>query len=408
MKTTQFFAVIVIFLMALPIISGYTQRTAPILDVSLVNQQPNPVEPGEVVELNFRFENKGEQKANDIIVEIIPEYPLSLRPGEPATKKIGTIESKQTASAGIEVDYKLIVDKGAPDGDHEFDIRYKAGEESNVWITVEDFVVDVQSSNALLGITKTFSVPSVTAPGDKTKVSIGLENYASSFLKNVRVQLDLDETPFNPVGSSNEKVISRIYGKESQDVQFELIVDPDAEANVYQIPTTIVYTDILAQNYSRNNIISLVIGDIPDLTVNLESTDVYTKGGVGSVVLRFVNKGTTDVKFLNVQVKESESIEVIGSSEAYIGNLDSDDFSTEEFTLFVKEGDGEVTVPITIEYKDANNNNYLRDEEIALKLYSSSEAKKRGLTQGGGSGWIIMVLLVGGAGFWYYRKRKKR
>lgn len=376
------------------------------LNITLIKQEPDPVGPGEVVELRFRVENHGGMLAKDVQTELLPEYPLSLRPGDSAVKNAGTVESLQRGDDGAIVKYKVIVDKDSPDGEHDIRLRYKTADD-NSWIVLDPFAVRVQSHIAILSISKVVSVPVSIAPGDKGTVSITLTNYASSLMKDILIRLDLSGTSLNPSGSANEKVISSISPQQSAKADFELIANPDATAGIIKVPVSVSYSDITGKNFSKSNTISLMVGDVPDISVLLDRSDIYTEGSVGSVVVRVVNKGTTDVKFMNVKLGAVQGTEIIGSDEAYVGNLDSDDFSTAEFTLYVKDAEEEVSLPVSVEYKDANNNNYRKEEALQLRLYSGSEAKKISGKGNGSYTWLIAIVVVVG-GFFGYRRWKKR
>ena len=63
---------------------------------------------------------------------------------------------------------------------------------------------------------------------------------------------------------------------------------------------------------------------------------------------------------------------------------------------------------MTIEYLDANNQKYSRVENVELRLFSSSEAKRYGLSKEGGiGGLIIFVIVLGGLGFYFWGRKKK-
>ena len=381
------------------------QRYPSVIDVSLMNQIPDPVGPGEVAELNFRVENSGERAATDVVMELVPEYPFSLRPGDEAKKSIGSLQSKALDDDGVTLRYKVIVDKNAPDGFHDIRLRYKDSEHTE-WILLDAFSIKVQSHIAIIGISKVTSNPTSFEPGDKARISLDLKNFASSHLKDIIVKLDLSATDLSPFGSSNERVISSIAAQQSEKAEFDLIADPDAVAGIVKIPVFISYSDVTGMNYTKSNTISLMIGGVPDIAITLDGTDIYTEDSVGDAVIKVVNRGTTDVKFMTVSVGAIEGAEVVGSSESYIGNLDSDDFSTAEFKLMVKDAKESVFLPVTVEYKDANNNNYKKEADLALKLYSSNEAKK---ITGSGNGsliWVIAAVLAI-AGFFLYRRWKK-
>ena len=49
---------------------------SPKVQVTLIRQEPDPVEPGQQIEVTFKFDNNG-STAYGIVAEIIPEYPFS-------------------------------------------------------------------------------------------------------------------------------------------------------------------------------------------------------------------------------------------------------------------------------------------------------------------------------------------
>ena len=255
-------------------------------------------------------------------------------------------------------------------------------------------------------------MPAVTAPGEKTKLRIELKNYATSLLKDIKVSLNLDKSgdeirPFAPIGSTNEKVISYIEPQANLPLEFELLVDSDAASKAYKIPLSIRYSDVLNNNYSKTNLITIIVVATPDLGVTLERTDIYTSDSSGNVVLRLVNKGNPDIKFLNVKVLQNYNVKVIGADEVYIGKLDADDFSTAEFKLFVK-GKDSAKIPVQVMYKDTNNNDYKENREVELRLYSSSEAKNFGVKKSTNLIWIVALVIVCGVAYYYFRKRKNK
>ncbi len=382
---------------------------SPNLLVSISRQEPDPVEPGKEIEVSFKIDNNG-TTANNIVFEILPEYPFSLLEGESQARSLGTIGTSQSSKQAVIERFRLKVAQDAGDGYHKIKIRYKDSN-YNTWTALENFRIKVQTSDALLGVDRFFSVPAVTAPGDKAKLSIDLKNYASSSLKNIKVSLDLTEAeegsmPFAPIGSSNEKVFNYLESNSVLPVSFDLLVDSGAVSKAYKITLKFGYSDYLNKNYSKSSFVTLIVGDKPDLGITLERTEVYTPETPGNVVLRLVNKGNPDIKFLNVKVLQSENVKVIGADESYIGKLDSDDFSTAEFKLFLK-GENSIRIPVQVSYKDTNNNDYRENREVELKLYSNGEAKALGVKSGNGYTWIIILLIIIGVGYYYYRKRNK-
>ncbi|MEK6808053.1 MAG: hypothetical protein AABY14_00030, partial [Nanoarchaeota archaeon] len=234
-----------------------------------------------------------------------------------------------------------------------------------------------------------------------------------SILKNIRLTLNLDKTgdetlPLNPLETSNERVIPYIEPKATLPIDFEILVSADALSKAYKLPLSLKYTDSSNKNYSKTNLVTIVVGDKPEIGVSLERTEIFIAESTGLVVVRVVNKGNPDIKFLNVKLNDADGFEVIGANEAYIGKLDSDDFSTAEFKIFVN-GKNKIKLPIQITYKDANNKNYIENKDVELKLYSNNEAKRLGLKKDNNILFVVIVLIgFIGVGYYYIKKKKAK
>ncbi|MBI2542195.1 hypothetical protein HYV80_05795 [Candidatus Woesearchaeota archaeon] len=383
----------------------------PDLSVSISMQDPDPVEPGKEVEASFKLENNG-TIAHDVLFEIVPEYPFSLVPGESASKSVGIIGTSQDGKQNVIVRYRLKVAQDTADGNYKIKVRYQS-EGFDTWVTLENLRIKVQSHDAIISVDKFVAEPSVVEPGSKAKLTILLKNYATSLLKDIKVVLDLgknDETiPFSPIGSTNEKVISYMEPQSSKSIELELLVDPDAASKTYKIPVSLRYSDSLGRNFSKSNFVTVVVGGEPDVSVGIGSTTIYKAKTTGEITVKIVNKGLPDMKFVNVRLANSSRYRIISPYEVYIGNIDSDDYETADFKLYIEgTSDKKIMLPLTVEYKDANNKNYKSIVNLELPLYSSSEAKKLGLAEKNGSfTWIVLIILAA-AGFFGYRMWKKK
>ncbi|HLC61320.1 MAG TPA: COG1361 S-layer family protein [Candidatus Nanoarchaeia archaeon] len=410
------YVLLIVFVLAagLALAAVNTQYTgkAPDLKISISIQDPDPVEPGKQVEVSFKIDNDG-TTANSVIFEVLPEYPFSLVPEENAVKTIGTIGSSQNSRQNIIVRYKLKVAQDAVDGNYEVKVRYKS-EGFDSWVSIEDLNVKVQSRDAIISVDRFITEPGVVAPGSKAKLIIVLKNHATSLLKDIKVVLDLgksgdESTPFSPIGSTNEKVVAYIEPESTKSMEFELIADPDAVSKSYKIPISIKYSDTLGRNYSKSNILTIIVGGEPNVSVGIDSSTIYSAGAAGEITIKIVNKGLPDMKFVNVKLDKGDKYRIISPAEVYIGNIDSDDYETADFKLYVeKTSEKKIVLPLSLQYKDANNKDYKNIMNIELPLYSSSEAKKLGLVQGNGKVTWILLIVLAVAGFFGYRMWKKR
>ena len=126
-KALIIFVVLAALLASNVIAAQTTTRPANINDiaVTLINQEPDPAEPGKYVDVRFKFDNNGSGEARNVMVELLPQYPFSLDPGADAVRNIGTIQSMQRGDVGIIVKYRLRVDKNAVERENDLKIKYK-------------------------------------------------------------------------------------------------------------------------------------------------------------------------------------------------------------------------------------------------------------------------------------------
>jgi len=384
---------------------GRTQLYFYNINVTMINHDPDPAEAGRYVTVRFKIENTGAENAKDIVVELLPKYPFSLDPGESAVKHIGSVRSRQLGDTGVITDYRLKVDENALEGENEIELRYKIN--NGAWIKLEPFDINIEPHDILLSVVSV-DAPDMIKPGEVGKVDINLKNLALSFIKEIKVKLDLDSVPFATVGSTNRKIIKQMGADSNDTVSFNLMAEPDADSNLYKVPVEIEFLDRLGTKYSKNETVGLIVGAEPDLSIIIDSSQIYSSRGSGEVVVKFTNKGVTDIKFLNVVLGEGK-YRISSTKEVYVGNIDSDDYETADFELALEKVKGEeVILPLLIEYKDANNNEYSKKVDLPLKLYSASEAKSIGLKKGNSKVGIFIVIIIVVVGFFFYRRWKKK
>ena len=101
---------------------------------------------------------------------------------------------------------------------------------------------------------------------------------------------------------------------------------------------------------------------------------------------------------------------VISPQEVYVGNIDSDDYETAEFDIYVEKSSSKnLMLPLHLEYMDANNKPYSKDIEVALVLYSKEELKKLGFVQKSNPLIGISIVLASiGIGFYIRRRLKNK
>ncbi|MBR9677606.1 hypothetical protein GOV04_05695 [Candidatus Woesearchaeota archaeon] len=379
--------------------------------IELLRAEPSPVEPGEYIMAYFKAENFATVKAKEVVFEFIENYPFSLDETTDPITEYGLVGALDLMT----FDYKIRVDDNAVEGTNQIKIRVST--DGGITYKEQKFNVAVRTRDAIVSIEDIKTTPESLVPGETGAVKITLKNLADSLVRDIKFVMSFErvlgsgvtqtvtDLPFVPIGSSTEKNIKQMTPGQIISFDLNIMPFPDAAGGVYKIPVTLTYSDETGQTFTQNTIIGLPVNSMPDIITMIDSNTVVAGQNAGEVSLKFVNKGFTDIKFFTVEVMDNGAYEVVSPSRiVYIGDIDSDDFETADFNIFMTKNVKEVLLPVKIEYRDANNKLYTQNLEIPLKI---NDAAKLG-NSSSKSGLIIFLLLAAGGGYWYYRRRKKK
>ena len=265
------------FLIMLVTILLFSSFASARVSVMMVNQEPDPITAGNVVRAKFMIENPWEETKEDVIIEILPEYPFSLYSGE-AKRNIGKMKGLQSGADAIILDFKLLVDTAAVDGDHNLDIKSSVGD--TVVIYKDMFYIDVESEEIRL---RTYIRSSdIITPGSTGKLSIEFANaggYNIEFLESTL----LPSNDYKLLSTSSYTYIGDLDSDDTESDEFQVYI-PE-ETKEVNIPLKIVYEvndqtyeleenlklnllskeeaksiGLIKENYTKNIVIGIIIG----------------------------------------------------------------------------------------------------------------------------------------------------
>jgi len=394
------------------------------LRIDLLTYSPSPVQPGERSELSFEVINLAEEALTDLTITLIEDFPFFLDTGADAVIDLDTFSSGAKES----FKFPIVANSNIDDGFYTLRLQFYSSKTNQ--ITSEPFTIYVQKANRVISPTSV-QVTSVLEddagnfyPGEASQVVVHVQNFAAYHMKDVSVKLNLTDSgiPFAPYGSTSEKNVQSVGIGEGHDVVFDIIALPDAASGVYKVPLTLVYYDDQGIQYTKNNLIGLVISATPELHFEIKDNEIYSKKGMGEITVDIVNIGLTNLKFVTVElneplleskkifgytIKEWPEFKLLSEDKIYLGDIEPDDDENVDFLLNLKSKDDFITLPLTLTYLDANNNEYTESVELEVEIYSMKE-----LGMGNGSPWltifVIIVLAVYAFGFWRWRKKHPR
>lgn len=412
---------IILLLVLMPSVSGVLvisegQKSIGLKDlkITFLNQDPDPVEPGEEVEVRFRAENMGQYRIEDIMFEIITDYPFELLEPEDAEKEIGSLDASQRGKDSAIFSWKMRVDPYAiEEGTNEIELRYYV-EGKPAAIKLEPFKINVRTREIVLAVEDIGAEPEKVAPGQDIKLAFPVRNLADSDIDDVRVKLDLVGFPFATVGSTNEKVIKLLERRSAKNVTFTLVANTDAALKTHNIPILIRFTDRFDVDHELKGKFGVQVYEKPDYRVNIADVEVEGKEAFlpktkGRVIIAFSNTGRGDINALNIKLLPSGFYRIITKDELYIGDLESDDYETAEFDIYVQEETGEIPLFLELTYKDSENTQFKDSVKLSLNVYSKREAARLGLIERQSPiGLVVVLVIIGIIGYWYYRRQKMK
>lgn len=262
-----------------------------------------------------------------------------------------------------------------------------------------------------LAISSATTNPNEVQPGEHFSLSLKVENTLNEDIENIIVSLNLNsQLPLAPYQSSNQVQIDRIDSGDSEIATFDLSALSSGISGTYLIPVQISYTlqsngtDVKNENLG---VVSVVINAQPKIDISSES--ILIKGTDGKISLKIVNSGLGDAKFLSISLSDFSAMQITSSNQVYIGNIDSNDFDTADFNVFVSStASSSVNIPVELNYTDSGNNQITETKIISINAYTPEEAINLGLIARNNTFVIIISIAIVLIVFLIYRKIRKR
>ena len=375
---------------------GPYHTDAPALVANLSQQIPYPAQPGEEVTLVIKTTNVGDEPAKNIVWYLDVKEPFELKDVDGET--LPELRSGETANT----EYYLTVDPDARSGEYIIDlnITYSGDFDNEYLITKSTVEITIRVMGHPDLVLLDADVPKAD-PKSEFDAKFTIKNVGTGPAKNVKVYFE-NQTSILPRMSIC--YIDTIEPGEIVVIESSFFVDTTTPSQ-YPLGITIRYEDEVheAQPVQSYSVLAPVSSG-NTLFVYLDSQDELTPGRVGDITIGVANRGLAEAKHIIITIVEDDQFKVIGSSTGYIGDVESDDYDTADFTILPQSGCRNVT--IKVDYADDYGNQYSMTTDVPIKVYSSEEMEEIA-PGGGGYTWIIIAALVLLLAF-VFRKRIKR
>ncbi|HLC32301.1 MAG TPA: COG1361 S-layer family protein [Candidatus Nanoarchaeia archaeon] len=386
----------ILFALVFLVLALSVYAAGPEISASVLRYDPTPAEQGNTVDIWVQLSNAGTE-ADRVSIQFVPEYPFNLPEGQTDRIDIGIL----AASESKVEKFTVFVDPSAPNGERNITFQYKFSSDDN-WAQFEA-PISLQTQNAGIVIEDYQVTPTPVVPGQITDLMLRLRNSGKVAVKNIDVGIELEDSSFSTINSGTKKRVDSIPAGGSATVLFKLASDTNTEIKLYNVPVSLSFQDERNTQFNESAKISLVVNAPPELALTVDSTQFTDKMTPGTVSLKVVNKGVTNLKYVTVRLATTQDYDVLSSSnEAYVGNLDSDDFETVDFT--VKPLVSNPRLAVQVEFKDPYNAAFSQSYDLPLRIITDDDLGK------GTSYWpviVIVILVIGVVVYWRMRRKKR-
>jgi len=325
MKKINIPLLIVLALMAFTPLVNADLGGSTILSTSLANYDPNPATAGNPVDVSIGLTNTGGLTINDLILEVMPEYPFELVPGENAIKDVGIIQGYQadsTANLKI-VKYRMQINRDTPAGTYELKIKYY--EQGSTEVTQKSLYLDVKTKESaeVIQIDK-----STLVPGRQSSLKFTINNMGNAPLRDLTFYWENTDNIILPVGSDNTKYIKYIEIGNNSNLEYQVIADTNAQPGLYKLNLHLSYQDSMSnQTKTISTIAGIYVGGGTDFDV------AFSDNANGQMSFSVANIGSNPANSVSVMIPEQNSWSVSGSNSVIIGNLNKGDYTVASFKL---------------------------------------------------------------------------
>jgi len=388
-------SILLIFVLILSLFPGVSSAAGG-LKITLVDQTPYPVQPGQQVRFWIQAENIGNGPLNNVTVEVVPDGVFSASSAD-VSKTYSTIH----VGSKVYHEYIMYVASDAPDGPRALTVRYREGN-SGTWIE-QKFVVGIggiidPGNRGTLIIEKVTSNPDVFMPGDTGIIWVTLKNNATALangsnITNARIQsADLYSKDNIVVTSEAVNALGIIAPGDNISIPFRVSIPKDTPDGTYLL-TLSVNGSSFEYNIKRNVEIKVDSAGIKAI----QSKASYASAAGKTIEIDIVNYHQGTVRGVSI-IPVAEGMSFY-PTEYFIGEMKPDDFYTAKFNI--TQGMGDSNIEFKAVYFNGDN---AHEDSVTLDIGPVIKPPSKVISY---IVYLVIILLLAAVVGHFYLKKKK-
>lgn len=208
------------------------------------------------------------------------------------------------------------------------------------------FLAIITQASALpceLGVTLINQDPYPAIPNDYVEVVFQVSGVENPECEGVQLEF-VEKFPFSVQGESIRMLDGTTYTRDYKTewmVPYKLIVDKDTLDGDKEIE--VKFSSKQNPNAQKEEFTIKVEDSRSDFEIYVKEYSYQTK----EVTFEILNIGDVDVEALTVEIPRQENIEVSGANRVVVGDLDSNEYTSADFTADLQDGELQVTILYT-------------------------------------------------------------
>lgn len=412
---------IAIFAQSITAASGYNvhSRDFGATDVVFLNQDPDPAEPGDYLELRWKVVKYGNAEVTDLTYTLDLEYPFYFDSSDTATKQLGDWYAYSDDNEYYTLYYKVRVDDDAVEDTYTLKLIEKNNRDQGTTVTEHDVrVADNTKPTFSIG-TLTTSPVKLVADTEEAQLDIQINNIGDEDAENVVVEIELPEGFTATYGYSDRANLGSIEMDDSATATFYVDVAEDVTTEEHTATLHISYKE---ENDDDNEYKTI---EMP-IEIPVKKKALFEIESVESkpAELRAGNEIDLHVKVTNVGSEDAESVSLRAFKESsqpfdfddktdYIGKLAPGETGEAVLKFMVEEDAVPKKYIMDVEVRSvADDEVMIEEESIVLEVLNGEKKSffRNPETGGMSAGAIVLivilaVMLAGAGGYFMGRKK---
>ena len=390
-------------------INGVFAEKESYITVNMLNQNPDPAQPGDYVKLRWMITKQGNEEIRNVTFLLEPNFPISFDPGVSNIKRITDWWGSSDYDKNYYIlYYKVRVSPYAIKDNYDIYLKYTYNN-GKTWIT-QKFPLRVNNDRVHLVIGSLYtSPPKLVEDTSDAELDVEIQNVGKRNAQNVNVLLSLPKGMEPTYEYSNIANLGTIPAGGGKIAKFFIDIDKGIKQGIYNATLTIHYTPENSNNAPYKELIlplSIPIKAKPYFEIEkiITSPNNISAGDKVKMKIIIKNTGGKKAETTSIRVFKDPSLPFTFNDKTdYIGTLYPN-----------QEGEGLISFDVD---KDAEAKEYLLDLEIRCvsdnnvvtqeKTIKITVGKKRETTQ---IIWyaIILSAIASIIGYFMYIRYNKR